>query len=41
MCTMFLAFAAIAVIPVVAWYGPNPTGFFTAERTTGADVRLD
>ena len=41
MRAMFLAFAAIAVIAVGAWYGLNHAGFSSAERTAGDAVRLD
>ena len=41
MRAMYLAFAAIAVISVVAWYGLNLAGFSTAEQTAGDAVRLD
>lgn len=41
MRAMWLAFAAIAVISVVAWYGLNRAGFSTADRTAGDAVRLD
>jgi len=41
MRTMFVAFAGIAVISVVAWYGLHLAGFSAAERTSGDAVRLD
>lgn len=41
MKAMWTAFAAIAVISVVAWVGLDFAGFSAAERTTGAAVRLD
>jgi hypothetical protein len=41
MKAMLSAFAAIAVISVAAWYGLDRAGFSAAERTSGADVRLD
>ena len=41
MRAMYLAFAAIAVISVAAWYGLNRAGFSSAEQTAGDAVRLD
>jgi hypothetical protein len=42
MRAMFLAFLAIAVIAVGAWYGlENYAGFSAADRTTSDSVRLD
>ncbi|MDJ0629019.1 MAG: hypothetical protein QNJ44_12225 [Rhodobacter sp.] len=41
MRAMYLAFAAIAVIAVGAWYGLNEAGFSSAERSSGDAVRLD
>lgn len=41
MRSMYLAFAAIAVISVVAWYGLNQAGFSTANQTASGSVRLD
>ncbi|MGR3565395.1 MAG: hypothetical protein ACU0FH_22145 [Heliomarina sp.] len=36
-----LAFAAIAVISVAAWYGLHEIGFSSAQATSSPDVRLD
>ncbi len=41
MRAMILAFLAIAVIAVGAWYGLEEIGFSTAEETAGPNVRLD
>ena len=41
MKAMYLAFAAIAVISVAAWYGLNNAGFSSAEQSAGDAVRLD
>lgn len=41
MRAMYLAFAAIVVITVGAWYGLNQAGFSAAERSAGDAVRLD
>jgi hypothetical protein len=41
MKAMWLAFAAIAIIAVAAWYGLGQAGFSAADRTTSASVRLD
>lgn len=41
MKAMWIAFAAIAVIAVIAWYGLGQTGFSAAERGSGPAVRLD
>ena len=41
MKTMYLAFAAIAVISVAAWFGLNNAGFSSAEQSAGDAVRLD
>ena len=41
MRAMYLAFLAIAVISVAAWYGLNQAGFSSAERAAGDAVRLD
>ena len=41
MKAMYLAFAAIAVISVAAWFGLNNAGFSSAEQSAGDAVRLD
>ncbi|MDJ0827366.1 MAG: hypothetical protein QNJ16_17885 [Rhodobacter sp.] len=41
MRAMYLAFAAMAVITVAAWYGLNQAGFSSAEQGSGPAVRLD
>ena len=41
MRVMFLAFAATALIAVVAWYGLHQLGFSAAEQGAGNAVRLD
>lgn len=41
MRAMLLAFLAIAVIAVAAWYGLGELGFSTAEGTASSNVRLD
>ena len=41
MRAMFLAFLAIAVIAVGAWFTLQNAGFSTAEHTVSPDVRLD
>ena len=41
MKAMYLAFAAIAVISVAAWFGLNNAGFSSAEQAAGDAVRLD
>lgn len=41
MKTMLLAFAAIAVIAVGAYYGLHTAGFSAAQTTTSDSVRLD
>jgi len=38
---MLLAFLAIALITVGAWYGLNQTGFSSSERLSGNAGRLD
>ncbi|WP_255569791.1 hypothetical protein [Actibacterium sp. 188UL27-1] len=37
---MLLAFLAIAIITVGAWYGLNQAGFSAADRQSGDAVRL-
>ena len=41
MKAVYLAFAAIAVISVAAWFGLNNAGFSSAEQSAGDAVRLD
>ena len=41
MRAMFLAFLAIAVIAVGAWFTLQNLGFSSAEQTVSPDVRLD
>ncbi|WP_371229729.1 hypothetical protein [Roseovarius sp. 2305UL8-3] len=41
MKAMFVGFAAIAVIAVVAWYGLGEAGFSAAEVFSNDNVRLD
>jgi len=41
MRVMFLAFLAVGVIAVAAWYGLHEVGFSTADKTTSNAVRLD
>ncbi len=41
MKAMWTAFAAIALIAVVAWFGLEQAGFSAAEQASGAAVRLD
>ena len=41
MKTMWVAFAAMAVITVGAWYGLDQVGWSAADRTSGDAVRLD
>lgn len=38
---MLLAFVAIAVIAVGAWYGLQQAGFSASEQAAGEAVRLD
>lgn len=38
---MWIAFAAIGVIALASYVMLGNVGFSTAERTSGADVRLD
>lgn len=38
---MMLAFAAIAVVTVGAWFGLGELGFSAADRQSGDAVRLD
>lgn len=40
MKSMWLAFIATAIIAVVADYGLDQSGWSSADRTTGAAVRL-
>ena len=41
MNVMMTAFAATAVISVVAWYGLGELGFSAGEQNAGDAVRLD
>lgn len=41
MKVMLIAFAAIALITVGAWYGLGQAGFGSGERQAGSSVRLD
>jgi hypothetical protein len=41
MKTMWIAFAAMALVTVGAWYGLNEAGFSAADQTSGDAVRLD
>ncbi len=41
MKSMWLAFAAIIVLAVIADFGLNYAGFSTADVTSGPSVRLD
>lgn len=41
MKAMLSAFAAIILIAIAAWLGLERANFSAADRTSGADVRLD
>ncbi|QFT82096.1 hypothetical protein FIU89_15835 [Roseovarius sp. THAF27] len=41
MKAMLSAFAATAIIAVVAWYGLHEAGFSAGERNSGESVRLE
>ncbi|WP_261332018.1 hypothetical protein [Mameliella sediminis] len=41
MKAMLAGFTAMILLAVGAWYGLNELGFSSADRNSGANVRLD